>query len=162
MYLRWQARKRQQPAFGYSHGNVSDEEGWKPVRNRRGSLLRTRLRADGSVGQDVHWNAVLVESVRVGGKPQQRHIASIAGISESGVYRVSQRRYFWDKVHERLDRLGNRLSIEDRRRIEAAIALKVPRLTREEHEASVEGYRALCTDFGRAPPEEQPPWRPPT
>ena len=36
---------------------------------------------------------------------------------------------------------GNRISIDDRRRIETAIALKVPRLSREEHDASIEQYQ---------------------
>jgi hypothetical protein len=53
-----------------------------------------------------------------------------------------------------LDRLGNRMSIKDRKRIEVAIALKVPRLTREEHEASVKAAEAL--DIG-----PQRPYRPP-
>ena len=68
----------------------------------------------------------MVESVRIDGKPCQRHVAWIASITESANEIVSQRRYFWDDVHERLDRLGNRISVEDRRHIEAAIARKVP------------------------------------
>jgi hypothetical protein len=58
-------------------------------------------------------------------------------------------------VHERLDQLGNRMSIDDRRRIEAAIARKVPRLSREEHDASVETALA----YGLS---EQKPYCPPT
>jgi hypothetical protein len=156
MYVRWQARKRQQPDVGYSHGVLRDEDG-VPVWNQRGSPLRTRQRADGSVGQDVRWNAVLVEAVRVGGKPRQRHIANIGSITESCIAVDTQRRYFWDGVHERLDRLVNRISIEDRRRIEEAIALKVPRLTLEEHDASVEKASGYCVEG-----YEPKPYRVPT
>jgi hypothetical protein len=63
---------------------------------------------------------------------------------------TSQRRYFWDHVYERLDRLGNRISLDERRRIESAVALKVPRLSREEHEADTEFCReSLLRHFGK-------------
>ena len=143
MYVRWQSRKRQQPEFGRWDGEVRNRHG--RVRNMRGSILHTRKRADGSVGQDVHWKAVLVEKTRIDGKPRQQHIAMLASITESRIEIDHQRRYFWDAVYERLDQLDNRISIDDRRRIEAAVALKVPRLSREEHEASVkscEGFFA--------------------
>jgi hypothetical protein len=70
---------------------------------------------------------VLVESARVEGKPRQRHVAWLASITESRIEVVHQRRHFWDGVYERL---ANQLSVEDRRKIEAAIALKVPRLSK--------------------------------
>jgi hypothetical protein len=99
--------------------------------------------------------AVLVESVRVDGKPRQRHIACLGSITDSRIEVVHQRRYFWDELCARLDRLGNQMSLDDRRRCEAAIALKVPRLSREEHEQSV----AICVkDY---PIGERPPYRPP-
>ena len=161
MYVRWQGRKRQKPDIGSWHGEVRDAAG-KYVWNERGSLLRTRLRADGSVGQDVRWNAVLVESVRVNGKPQQRHVAWIASITESRIDVEHQRRYFWDEVYERLDQLGNRISVDDRRRIEATIARKVPRLTREEHDASIEEYRQSRRLFPDAPEIDHKPYRPAT
>jgi hypothetical protein len=82
-------------------------------------------RADGSIGQDVRWTAILVEGKRIDGRPRQKHIARLASITESRIEVVHQRRYFWDDVHDRLDQLGNRISIDDRRRIEAAVALKV-------------------------------------
>ena len=89
MYVRWQGRKRHSPAFGGWHGVVLDEIG-EPVRNERRTPLTTRRRADGSVGQDVRWTAVVVESVRINGKPRQRHIAQIASITESANEIVSQ------------------------------------------------------------------------
>ena len=160
MYVRWQSRKRQRPAFGGWHGEVRDEFGY--VYNKRDSLLRTRKRADGSIGQDVRWTAVLVESVRTCGQPRSRHIALLGSITESGMEIDSQRRHFWDAVLDRLDRLANRISIEDRRRIEVAIALKVPRLSREEHDASIKRSKEFFAGFGYQPAIDYKPYRPPT
>ena len=157
MYVRWQSRKRQQPEFGSYAGKVHDKAG-RPVRNKRGSLLHTRRRADGSVGQDVRWTAIIVENVRICGQPRQRHLASLASITESrmeGKGSIHAHRYFWDEVYERLDQLDNRISVDDRRRIEEAVARKAPRLSRTEHDASVETCAAVH-DF------EQKPYRPPT
>jgi hypothetical protein len=47
---------------------------------------------------DVNWSAILAESVRVDGKPRQRHVAYLGGITESAMRIMHQRRYFWDKV----------------------------------------------------------------
>ena len=102
MDVRWKGRKLQQPGNAPRHGEV--------------------------LGGDVRWTAVVVESVLVDGNPRQRQVALLASITESGIEIVHHRRYFWDAVHERLDQLGNRLSTDDRRRIEAAITHKVPRL----------------------------------
>lgn len=159
MYVRWQSRKRQQPDIGDYGPQLRDEFGL--VRNARGSYLRTRHRADGSVGQDVRWTAVIVESVRIDGKPRQKHVAWLASITESRIEIDHQRRYFWDAAYERLDQLGNRISIDDRQRIEASVALKVPRLSREEHEASIEQVKASAAAL-RFPPIEHKPYRPPT
>src|SRR4029077_15061736 len=71
MYGRWQSRKRQHPDLGPCEGYVHDEAG-KEVRNERGAALRTRRRADGSVGQDVRWTAILVEGKRIDGRPCHR------------------------------------------------------------------------------------------
>jgi hypothetical protein len=130
MFVRWQSQTRQRLDIGH----------YGPA----------------AVEPDVYWTAELVESVRVKGQRRQRHIASLASISESHLEADQQCRYFWDAVHERLDRLGNLISIDDRRRIEAAIALKVPRLSREEHEASVEKVRQ------NLPETEHKPYRSPT
>jgi hypothetical protein len=121
------------------------------VRNERGSILHTRRRADGSIGQDVRWTAILVEGKRIDGRPCQKHIARLASITESRIEVVHQRRYFWDEVHERLDQLGNRISLYDRRRIEAAIALKVPRLSQAEHDASIEQVQENFSDYNHKP-----------
>ncbi len=155
MFVRWQGRKLQKPAIGPFVGEVRDATG-EPVRNKRGSLLRTRQREDGTMGQDVRWFAVLIQAVRVNGKPRQRHIATIASIAESGIEVDHQRRYFWDDVCERLDQLGNRLTVEDRRRVEATIAIKVPRLSREEHDASIAECVSGIARLGCTPIEHKP------
>jgi len=85
----------------------------------------------------------------------------LASITESEIEIVHHRRYFWDAVHERLDQLGNRMSIDDRRRIEAAITHKVPRLSPEEHDASVKEVQKYDLLF-RGPAIEHKPYRAPT
>jgi hypothetical protein len=106
---------------------------------------------------------ILVESVRADSKPRQRHVAYLGGITESAIQITAQRRYFWEAVLDGLDRLHNRMSIADRRKIEAAIALKVPRLTREEHEACIaDTAQILGRDWVSEHPEIRKPWRPPS
>ena len=73
----------------------------------------------------MHWRAILVESVRVDGKPRQRHVAYLAGFTNSAREQPHEQRYIWDCIHERLDRLSNRVSPEDRKRIEAALIEKL-------------------------------------
>ena len=113
------------------------------------------------LGQDVRWTAAVVESVLVDGNPRQRQVALLASITESEIEIVHHRRYFWDAVHERLDQLGDRMSIDDRRRIEAAITHKVPRLSPEEHDASVKEVQKYDLLF-RGPAIEHKPYRAPT
>ena len=135
MDVRWKGRKLQQPGNAPRHGEV--------------------------LGQDVRWTAAVVESVLVDGNPRQRQVALLASITESEIEIVHHRRYFWDAVHERLDQLGNRMSIDDRRRIEAAITHKVPRLSPEEHDASVKEVQKYDLLLGW-PAMEHKPYRAPT
>ena len=136
MDVRWKGRKLQQPGTAPWHDDV--------------------------LGQDVRWTAVVVESVMVSGTPRhQRQVALLASITESETEIVHRRRYFWDAVHKRLDQLGNRLSIDDRRRIEAAITHKVPRLSPEEHDASVNEVQKYDLLF-RGPAIKPKPYRAPT
>jgi hypothetical protein len=51
---------------------------------------------------DVYWGAVLIEAVRVDGKPRQRYVAHLGGFTEQGIENVHQRCRFWDRVNERL------------------------------------------------------------
>ena len=135
MDVRWKGRKLQQPGNAPRHGEV--------------------------LGGDVRWTAVVVESVLVDGNPRQRQVALLASITESEIEIVHHRRYFWDAVHERLDQLGDHMSIDDRRRIEAAITHKVPRLSPEEHDASVKEVQKYDLLLGW-PAIEHKPYRAPT
>ena len=67
--------------------------------------------------------AILVESVRVDGKPRQKHIAFLGSIQPDDLDKAS--RYFWRDVTLKLKRLGNRVSPEDYERIIASLAAKV-------------------------------------
>jgi len=119
MYVRWQSRERRHRAFGRSGG------------------------------PDVHWRAILVECERIKGKPTQRHIAYIGGITESAIAIVHQRCWFWDAVKEQLDRLGKRVTPEERRSIETAIAKKVPRPTKTQYRRCVRDRDALFAGLKR-------------
>jgi hypothetical protein len=63
------------------------------------------------------------EAVRVDGKPTQRHIAYLGGVTESALAIPFQQRYFWENVEWVLDRL--KLKPEERRKIVTAVAKKV-------------------------------------
>jgi hypothetical protein len=86
------------------------------------------------VHSGVRWNAILVESARVDGKPRQRHIAFLGSFLDRSDFGARSRVWFWDSVNVRLNRLGNRVSPQDRNNIEDAIACKVKRPTPEEIE----------------------------
>jgi hypothetical protein len=80
---------------------------------------------------DAH--AILVESTRVDGKPRQRHVAYLGSVHN--VYREQTPYYrakFWQHMRAKLDSLHNRISSADRRKIEAALAEKVPPLPADE------------------------------
>jgi hypothetical protein len=95
MYVRWQSRKRRYAKFGRYY--------------------------DG----DTHWNAVVVENARVDGRPTQRHIVNLVGFTESQVAIPAQQRFLWDHINKQLDRVHNRISTEDRKRIEAIMVTRI-------------------------------------
>jgi hypothetical protein len=112
MFLRWQCRRRRHPQWG--------------TKIPRG---------------DVLWSAVVVESKRVEGKLKQLHVCFLGSITESAIeagrsgyneYANYDRAIFFDLVSARLDALGDRLSPQDRQRIESEITTKVPPFTEEE------------------------------
>lgn len=82
----------------------------------------------------IRWTrhrAILVESIRVGGKPRQRHIAFVASFARDRLTASDQvddfeRVAFWRDARARLDALGNRVTAADRSKIEAALAEHVP------------------------------------
>ena len=128
MFVRWHSRKRNRPYVGPSAGQV--RVAGRIARDKHGRPLLTRRRADGTVAQDVRWGAVLVESPWIDGRTRQRHIAVLGSITESQIDVARQRRYFWDAIGKKLDKLGKRITPKDRKKIEATIASKVPRRAR--------------------------------
>jgi hypothetical protein len=65
--------------------------------------------------------AILVESIRIDGKPRQKHVAFLGSVS------LDKRRgsRFWYSVTTKLNSLGERVSPADRKRIESALAKRV-------------------------------------
>jgi hypothetical protein len=113
MYIRWQSRQRNRPQFGY--WGAIKRVGNRPVLiNRRDTET-----------PDRHWRAILVENVRIDGKPTQRHIAYLAGFTESALVRPAPRRFLWERIEQQLVRLHNRFSPGDRKRIEAILIKKI-------------------------------------
>jgi hypothetical protein len=80
---------------------------------------------------DVTWTAILAGTKRVNGQPRQQHIAYLGSISEGENKMLIRRCQFWDRVADRLDNLGNRIT--NREQIEIAIARKVPRPSADEY-----------------------------
>ena len=128
MFVRWQSRKRGSPAFG-------------AAARYRGRVVRA-----GTQKLDVHWAAILAEATRVNGKPKQEHVAYLGGITESAIEILPQRCYFWEDVTERLDKLSDRITPEERLRIESAIAERVPLPTGAEFKQTVEDAAGAWSD----------------
>jgi hypothetical protein len=81
-----------------------------------------------------------VRSIRVDGKPRLRHIAYLCGFTEqqlkhkrTGKVREAQQLYVWERALDCLDHLHNRITANDRDRIEAALTtrLGMPKPTRD-------------------------------
>jgi hypothetical protein len=79
---------------------------------------------------DVHHRAILAEAVRIDGKPRQRHVAYLVGFTESWARTAHGRVNIWNEISERLDKLGDRIT--DRDKVEAAVAMKLPKPTAAE------------------------------
>ncbi|MGI8405298.1 MAG: hypothetical protein ACR2OE_11150 [Thermomicrobiales bacterium] len=85
---------------------------------------------------DPEWlrSAVLVECIRIDGKPRQRTVKYLGSIRERRLdlddpYSISHRGYFWTSVDANLDSLG--LVDSERARIVGAIEAVVPRPSTE-------------------------------
>jgi hypothetical protein len=74
----------------------------------RDRVQRTNVTATPTVPTRVHWDAVLVEAVRVDGTPRQRYVGCLCGIGQEidSVRGATRRRMFWDQVMDRLHDLG--------------------------------------------------------
>ena len=95
MFVRWQIHRSQ--ALDHWHCKLNDER--------------------------ARFSAVLVETVRVDGRPRQQHIAFLGSTTVNAKDHLG----FWCQVTERLDRLSNRLTPQDRKQIVAAIAKRLGR-----------------------------------
>jgi hypothetical protein len=101
MFVRWQSRKKTRHVF-FGRGKAGD----------------------------IRWTAILVEAVRIDGKPRQKHVACLGSILESEIKWASVRGEFWTKATERLESLD--LPSAERRSIEASIAETVSRPTKQD------------------------------
>jgi hypothetical protein len=136
MYVRWQTYRSQ--ALDPNHRARNDK--------------RARLKA------------ILVESVRVDGKPRQKHIAFLGGIASDASIGGAGGKRFWRDVTAKLKRLGNRIGPEDYERILASIAAKVGGRPTEaeleqferECEQLMQSLRTSLAPYRRAP---RPPRR---
>jgi hypothetical protein len=96
---------------------------------------------------EVHWAAILVGNKRVKGKPTQRHLAYLVGFTEGrikGVHGVAARCNAWDRVLDCLD--GLKIDAADRKKIEAAIAGRLPRPTASQYRKSAKRRAELLGD----------------
>jgi hypothetical protein len=83
----------------------------------------------------------LIETCRVGGKVRHEHIASLGSIVTP--LSIADRIAFWQRLHERLGKLANRLDAEGQAKILGAIHAKVPMVTAEEqHQLKLENAEA--------------------
>ena len=73
----------------------------------------------------------LVASRRVGGKVQAEHIAPLGSVLLPEPFSLSERTKFWEALDGRLsivvDRIGERFSAEERRKVIAGVDRRIPR-----------------------------------
>jgi hypothetical protein len=105
---------------------------------------------------DTHWRAILVESIRVNGKPVQRHIAYLAGFTESALDIPAQRSFIWKDIEIKLRQLGNRIPPSDEKRIKAALIKKIGEPPTKEQRIAFERARreALGADWCDKHPDD--------
>src|SRR4249919_2555546 len=95
----------------------------------------------------AHWAATLVENVRIGDKMTERYVAYLAGIGERDIATLGAQCGFWERVTRQLDRLSNRISAQDRKRVERVLQERVPCPTRLQYDQwHSEGTRLLGSD----------------
>jgi hypothetical protein len=105
----------------------------------------------------AHWAATVVENVRVGDKMTERYVAYLAGIGERDITRLGAQCGFWERVTRQLNRLSNRISAEDRKRVERVLQERVPCPTRLQYDQwHSEGTRLLGSDRVILPVENWP------
>jgi hypothetical protein len=72
----------------------------------------------------------LRESRRIGGKPRCEHIASLGSIPKPMT--TADRAAFWNRLHQRLAKLSNRIGVEEQGKILGAIHARIPMVTIDE------------------------------
>jgi hypothetical protein len=87
-------------------------------------MKRRRSRREARPTEDRRRGAAAIEKVRKT-QPTQRHVAYLAGFTDSALAIPAQQRFLWDRIKERLDGLGDRISRDDRRRIELTLIEKI-------------------------------------
>jgi len=83
---------------------------------------------------DVHWREILIENVRVDGKPIQQHIAYLGGITKRNIAheKPAHRIYFWNGVEQKLAVLN--FSAKERTTIMQLITERVPRVSSRQYQ----------------------------
>jgi len=72
----------------------------------------------------------LRESRRIGGKPRCEHIANLGSIPKPMT--TADRAAFWNRLHQRLAKLSNRIGVEEQGKILGAIHARIPMVTIDE------------------------------
>ena len=75
----------------------------------------------------------LVETRRVNGKVRHEHVASLGSVETPPT--VAGRIAFWQRLHQRLAQLGNRLDGEAQAKVLGAVHARVPMVTADEQRA---------------------------
>jgi hypothetical protein len=87
----------------------------------------------------------------------ERYVAYLAGIGERDITRLGAQCGFWERVTRQLDRLSNRISAEDRKRVERVLQERVLCPTRLQYDQwHSEGTRLLGSDRVTPPVENWP------
>lgn len=102
---------------------------------------------------DVHWRAILIKNVRVDGKPTQRRIAYLGGITERNIAheKPAHRIYFWNGVKQKLAVLN--FSAKERTTIMQMIAKRVPRVTSRQYQQRARVSAKPTVSIGGKPPD---------
>jgi hypothetical protein len=75
----------------------------------------------------------IAESRRVDGKVRPEHIAALGAVGDPAT--IADRVAFWGQLHQRLDKLSNRISGDDQAKIIGAIHARIPMVTIDEQRA---------------------------
>ena len=134
MFVRWQSRVRKHPhPLNYIGSRYLAN--WRGVARSKPQAKignQTFTLRGKTAKPDVHLATSLVESVRKNGKPTQQHVAYLGGITETEAEYPEPRLWFWEEVTKKLTRLN--LRPKERRRIEDAIAKRIPRPSKKQQQ----------------------------